>query len=102
MPTYEYECKKCGQQHEIFQKITDSPVKQCPACGGEMKRLISSESGLIFKGSGFYITDYKKKNNSSLDKNKSESKSGDRGNKDKSESKPQDKGKSKDKSEDKK
>jgi len=61
MPTYEYECKSCGHQFELFQKITDKPAQKCPKCGGEVKKLISSGAGLIFKGSGFYITDYARK-----------------------------------------
>ena len=65
MPTYEYECLKCGKNFEVFQKITDKPLKKCPACEGEVKKLISTGCGLIFKGSGFYITDYKRKNASS-------------------------------------
>ena len=61
MPTYEYKCEKCGHCFELFQKITDSPIKICPVCKGKVKKLISGGAGLIFKGSGFYITDYKKK-----------------------------------------
>ncbi|MEO0084596.1 MAG: FmdB family zinc ribbon protein [candidate division WOR-3 bacterium] len=60
MPTYEYQCIKCNHHFELFQKITDTPVTTCPVCKGKVKRLISGGSGLIFKGSGFYITDYKK------------------------------------------
>jgi putative FmdB family regulatory protein len=61
MPTYEYRCKKCDHTFEAFQSMTEKPLKKCPNCGGVVKRLISSGSGLIFKGSGFYINDYKKK-----------------------------------------
>jgi putative FmdB family regulatory protein len=61
MPTYEYQCEKCGNKFEAVQSIKDEPLKTCPQCGGKVKRLISSGVGLIFKGSGFYITDYKKK-----------------------------------------
>lgn len=61
MPTYDYECSKCGNKFEAFQKITDEPLKKCPECKGKVKRLISPGSGIIFKGSGFYATDYKKK-----------------------------------------
>jgi len=60
MPTYEYKCTKCGHLFEAFQKITEPPVAECPQCGGKVERLISGGAGLIFKGSGFYITDYKK------------------------------------------
>lgn len=58
MPTYEYRCAKCGE-FEHFQKITDDPLKECPECGSEVSRLISTNAGIIFKGSGFYQTDYK-------------------------------------------
>ena len=60
MPTYEYQCRECGHLFEAFQKISEDPLKTCPVCGGGIKRLISSGVGLIFKGSGFYITDYKR------------------------------------------
>jgi len=61
MPTYEYRCEECEHEFEKFQSMMEDPVEVCPACGGRVKRLISSGAGLIFKGSGFYITDYKKK-----------------------------------------
>ncbi len=61
MPTYEYECKKCKKRFEIFQNITAKPLKKCQDCGGSLKRLIGSGSGIIFKGSGFYATDYRSK-----------------------------------------
>ena len=61
MPTYEYECQDCGHRFEMFQSMMEDPYKICPICKGTVKRLISSGAGLIFKGSGFYITDYKKK-----------------------------------------
>ena len=61
MPTYEYKCTKCGHLFEVFQKMSDPPVIECPRCKGPVERLISGGTGLIFKGSGFYITDYKKK-----------------------------------------
>lgn len=64
MPTYEYQCKVCKHLFEVFQAITDKPVRKCLVCGGEVKRLIGPGAGLIFKGSGFYITDYKKKESS--------------------------------------
>ena len=60
MPTYEYKCTACGHTFEKFQSITAEPVKRCPVCGkAKAKRLISAGAGLIFKGSGFYITDYR-------------------------------------------
>lgn len=61
MPTYDYECEKCGKKFEIFQNMTAEPVKKCPSCKGKVHRLIGTGSGIIFKGSGFYETDYKKK-----------------------------------------
>ncbi len=59
MPTYEYECAKCGERFEKFQSITAVPLKQCPECRGRVKRLLGTGAGLLFKGSGFYITDYR-------------------------------------------
>ncbi len=61
MPTYDYECSKCKKRFEVFQKMSDKPVKECPECGAKAHRLIGTGSGIIFKGSGFYETDYKKK-----------------------------------------
>jgi putative FmdB family regulatory protein len=62
MPTYEYECLKCGHQFEKFQSMRDEPLKKCPKCGrASLKKLVGGGAGLIFKGSGFYITDYRKK-----------------------------------------
>jgi putative FmdB family regulatory protein len=59
MPTYEYKCKKCGNVFEVFHSMNSEPVKLCPKCGGEVKKLIGTGAGPIFKGSGFYHTDYK-------------------------------------------
>ena len=59
MPTYEYKCMKCDHEFELFQNMSDEPVKTCPKCGGSVQRLIGSGAGLIFKGSGFYTTDYR-------------------------------------------
>ena len=61
MPTYEYQCQKCKRRHEAFQNITAKPLTQCPHCRGRLKRLLGSGSGFLFKGSGFYITDYRSK-----------------------------------------
>lgn len=62
MPTYEYACPKCGHQFEQFQSMSDEPLKKCPKCKkAGLKRLVGGGAGLIFKGSGFYITDYKNK-----------------------------------------
>jgi putative FmdB family regulatory protein len=60
MPTYEYICIDCSHEFEEFQKMTDSVLKECPQCGGTLQRKIGGGAGLLFKGSGFYITDYKK------------------------------------------
>ncbi len=60
MPTYEYECLNCKYTFEEFQKITDKPLTDCPKCGRRVRRLISGGAGLIFKGNGFYVTDYKR------------------------------------------
>ena len=60
MPTYEYECTKCGHTFEAFQSITAEPLSSCPKCRGRVRRLIQGGIGIIFKGSGFYTTDYKK------------------------------------------
>jgi putative FmdB family regulatory protein len=59
MPTYEYECRKCGHRFEEFQSISEPPLKACPECGGKVRRLIGSGAGILFKGSGFYQTDYR-------------------------------------------
>ena len=60
MPTYDYECKKCSHTWEAFQPITAAPLKKCPECGkSAAKRVIGPGAGIIFKGSGFYLTDYR-------------------------------------------
>lgn len=59
MPTYDYKCDKCGHEFERFQRISDAPLKQCPKCKGRVRRMIGAGAGLLFKGSGFYITDYR-------------------------------------------
>ena len=60
MPTYEYRCDACGHKFEKFQSITAAPLRKCPNCGkSSVKRLIGTGSGLIFKGGGFYTTDYR-------------------------------------------
>ena len=72
MPHYDYQCNQCGLVFEEFHNITAEPVKECPECRGEVKRLIGGGAGVIFKGSGFYKTDYRKAGDSSCEK-KSES-----------------------------
>ncbi len=59
MPTYDYECTSCGHEFEKFQKITEDPVLECPECGEEARRVLSGGAGVLFKGSGFYSTDYR-------------------------------------------
>ena len=61
MPTYEYLCEKCGRKFDYFQSMKDQPLKCCidEQCRGEVKRLLGTGAGLIFKGSGFYATDYR-------------------------------------------
>lgn len=60
MPTYDYQCKKCDHTWELFQSITANPVRKCPECGKlSAKRVIGPGAGIIFKGSGFYQTDYR-------------------------------------------
>ena len=66
MPTYDYICDNCGHEFETYQPMKDDKLTVCPSCGKEsLKRLIGSGSGLIFKGSGFYLTDYKTKSGES-------------------------------------
>ncbi len=63
MPTYDYECKTCGHRFEAFQSFNDEPLKSCPECGKRVRRLIGGGVGIIFKGSGFYVTDSKRSGN---------------------------------------
>ena len=58
MPIYGYRCRSCGHEFEILQKMSDAPLKTCPKCSGELQKLLYP-AGMIFKGSGFYSTDYK-------------------------------------------
>jgi putative FmdB family regulatory protein len=75
MPTYDYACSKCGHGFEQFQSMRDDPLKKCPKCGKpSLKRLLGTGAGLIFKGSGFYITDYKKQGSSAETKSSTETK----------------------------
>lgn len=68
MPTYDYECSECGETFEKFQSMSEKPIKKCPKCGKmKAERLIGSGSGVIFKGSGFYETDYKRSGKSKSD-----------------------------------
>ena len=79
MPLYEYECNSCGHRFERLQKFSDAPVEECPDCAQSVRRLISS-SAIQFKGSGWYVTDYARKDsayakNSGRDSNKPSEKS---------------------------
>lgn len=96
MPTYDYFCSACDTEFEHFQSMKDDPLSQCPHCKkkGKVKRQISSGAGIIFKGGGFYETDYKRAGEKKSD---GDSKSGDSksGGESKSESKPETKTESK-------
>lgn len=75
MPTYEYKCENCGYQFDIIQSMKDTPLTECPECHkNKLKKLISGGAGLIFKGTGFYLTDYKKATSADSTSKKSESK----------------------------
>lgn len=72
MPTYEYACAACGHEFEEFQMMSAKPIKKCPDCKkNKVERLIGTGAGIIFKGSGFYETDYKRKESASPAKGKS-------------------------------
>src|SRR5437870_7869590 len=83
MPTYEYSCEKCGQNFDAFQSMRDEPFRECPKAlcrlpewgHGKVKRLLGTGAGLIFKGSGFYITDYRSDSYKASAKKDSESSS---------------------------
>jgi putative FmdB family regulatory protein len=83
MPTYEYRCPACQHEFEKLQNMSDEPGAACPECGAPAERLLSGGAGLLFKGSGFYITDYRsdsyKKAASSEKGSGGEKKSGDKG-----------------------
>src|SRR5262249_21674025 len=89
MPTYEYSCQKCGQTFEAFQSMRDEPYRECPKelCRlpqwgrGKVKRLLGTGAGLIFKGSGFYSTDYRSESYKAAAKKESGSKGSDSGDK---------------------
>lgn len=91
MPTYEYRCPSCGNEFEKFQRMSDEPVAECPNCGAQSERRLSGGAGLLFKGSGFYITDYR---SDSYKKAASSEQGGGSSSSSSSESKPSDSGKS--------
>ena len=70
MPNYDYKCLECSHTFEVFQKMSEKPLDKCPKCGGKVKRLIGPGAGPIFRGKGFYQTDYKNSGNSSSEKSK--------------------------------
>lgn len=73
MPTYEYVCDKCSHEFEMFQSMKDEPIHVCPKCRSrKVRRLMGMGGGIIFKGSGFYETDYKRKTNGAAASEKSE------------------------------
>ena len=77
MPTYNYYCSDCDTHCSYFQKMSEAPITKCENCGGKVKRIITGGTGLIFKGSGFYLTDYKNEKKSAC--TDSASSSGDNG-----------------------
>ena len=87
MPTYDYICNDCEKMYEYFQSMSDAPIKECPECKkNSLRRVISGGTGLIFKGSGYYLTDYKNKKNQSSENKKSNKKKKDNKSKKKVES----------------
>lgn len=71
MPTYEYECQECGKVFEKVHGMTQKPRVKCPKCGGKTKKLIGTGAGIIFKGEGFYATDYRSKEYKEAEKKES-------------------------------
>lgn len=65
MPTYDYECDGCKRRFEAFQSMSEAPLTSCEVCGASVRRIFSSGVGIIFKGSGFYVNDYKNKGSGS-------------------------------------
>ncbi len=83
MPIYEYECEKCGKVEEAFQKFSDKPLKTCRRCSGKLNKLVS-QSSFHLKGTGWYVTDYANKSNSSSHKPKKKAEESSSGKKNKS------------------
>ena len=80
MPTYDYKCTKCQHRFEMLQTMNEPPRKRCPECGCKVERLIGAGAGLIFKGSGFYITDYVKGKDDKVEKSETEGKTNEKSN----------------------
>jgi putative FmdB family regulatory protein len=76
MPTYVYGCDSCGQQFEKFQKFSDEPVRECPNCGSPVRRVFQP-AGIVFKGSGWHVTDYKRNGSNGSEAKDGDSKAGD-------------------------
>lgn len=76
MPTYVYECKECAQQTELIQKVSDPPLESCPSCHGAVRKVLFPV-GIVFKGPGFYVTDYKHKEEKRKSGGKESSSAGD-------------------------
>ena len=72
MPTYEYECMECRNRFEVFQSIKEDPIQECIKCKGRVRKLFGS-AGIIFKGSGFYVNDYRKQSGSNKESESSTS-----------------------------
>ncbi|MFO7840631.1 MAG: FmdB family zinc ribbon protein [Fidelibacterota bacterium] len=73
MPNYKYKCKICAGEFTFFQPINDQPLRTCPECGGELVRLLTGGGGVIYKGAGFYVNDYKKSPKKPVEKKKDNS-----------------------------
>ena len=86
MPTYDYECQRCGKTFEVFQYMSDEPLKRCPECRGKIVRLIGAGAGVIFRGSGFYETDYRSSEYKESARKESEASKGSTGSDDSSKS----------------
>ncbi len=78
MPTYQYECERCSHTFEQFQPITAQPLKNCPKCNGPLRRLIGQGGAIIFKGTGFYATDYRSEEYKKRAKEESDNKAGEK------------------------
>ena len=87
MPTYQYSCNDCGAQHDIVQSMSDPTLTECPACGGSMRKLFGNV-GVVFKGSGFYETDYRSDSYKAGEKKASEASAPKKEKTEKKESKP--------------
>lgn len=72
MPTYEYECRSCGADFDVFQSMSDAPLTVCPSCGQSVRRKINGGTGIIFKGSGFYVNDNRKSSSDSKSRSSGE------------------------------